>query len=51
MHPTAGLLTLVYTNLWIGQQVGTRIVAFSPADTRTQRRLETLYESLLANAA
>jgi transcriptional regulator with XRE-family HTH domain len=51
MHPTAGLLTLVYTNLWIGQQVGTRIVAFSPADARTQRRLETLYESLLANAA
>jgi transcriptional regulator with XRE-family HTH domain len=50
MHPTAGLLTLVYTNLWIGQQVGKRIVAFTPADERTRERLETLYESLLEPA-
>jgi transcriptional regulator with XRE-family HTH domain len=46
MHPTAGLLSLVYTNLWLGQRLGTRIVAFTPADERTRRRLERLHESL-----
>jgi transcriptional regulator with XRE-family HTH domain len=46
MHPKVGLLRLDYTNLWLGQQVGTRIVAFSPADDRTRERLERLYESL-----
>jgi hypothetical protein len=46
MHPTAGLLKLDYTNLWVGQQVGVRIVAYTPADERTRERLETLYESL-----
>jgi transcriptional regulator with XRE-family HTH domain len=49
-HPTAGLLKLDYTNLWVGQQVGVRIVAFTPADERTRERLEALYESLLAVA-
>jgi transcriptional regulator with XRE-family HTH domain len=47
-HPTAGLMKLDYTNLWIGQQVGARIIAFTPADNRTRDRLETLYESLLS---
>jgi transcriptional regulator with XRE-family HTH domain len=46
MHPTAGLLLLDYTNLWVGQQVGTRIIAFSPADERTRSRLESLHDSL-----
>jgi len=47
MHPVAGLLELVYTNLWVGQQVGIRIVAFTPSDERTRRRLEALHESLV----
>ena len=46
MHPTAGLLTLEYTNLWLGQRLGTRIVAFTPADDRTRRKLEALHASL-----
>ena len=46
-HPAAGLLKLDYTNLWVGQQVGIRIVAFTPADDRTRERLETLYGLLL----
>jgi transcriptional regulator with XRE-family HTH domain len=46
-HPTAGLLKLDYTNLWIGQQVGIRIVAYAPADDQTRRRLEALHETLL----
>jgi transcriptional regulator with XRE-family HTH domain len=46
MHPTAGLLLLDYTNLWFGQRHGTRIIAFTPADDRTRRRLEALHESL-----
>ncbi len=46
MHPTAGLLLLDYTNLWLNQGLGIRIVAFSPADERTRRRLEALHRSL-----
>jgi transcriptional regulator with XRE-family HTH domain len=46
LHPTAGLLTLEYTNLWLGQRLGTRIVAYTPADDRTRTRLEALYASL-----
>jgi transcriptional regulator with XRE-family HTH domain len=45
-HPTAGLMLLDYTNLWLGQGVGTRIIAFTPADERTRKRLERLHESL-----
>jgi transcriptional regulator with XRE-family HTH domain len=45
-HPTAGLLSLVYTHLWLGQRLGTRITAFTPADERTRRRLEELHASL-----
>ena len=46
LHPTAGLLTLEYTNLWLGQRLGTRIVAFTPADEMTRARLHRLHESL-----
>jgi transcriptional regulator with XRE-family HTH domain len=46
MHPTAGLLLLDYTNLWLNQGLGVRIIAFSPADDRTRRRLERLYDTL-----
>ena len=46
LHPDVGLLSLDYTNLWVGQQVGIRIIAFTPADDRTRRRLERLHESL-----
>ena len=46
MHPIAGLMSLDYTNLWLGQRLGTRIVAFTPADERTRLRLERLYETL-----
>jgi transcriptional regulator with XRE-family HTH domain len=48
MHPTAGLLLIDYTNLWLDQRHGTRIIAFTPADERTRRRLEALHESLLS---
>lgn len=51
MHPTAGLLSLDYTNLWFGQRHGTRIIAFTPADERTRRRLDTLHQSLATAAA
>jgi transcriptional regulator with XRE-family HTH domain len=46
LHPSAGLLRLDYTNLWLGQRLGTRIVAFTPADERTRRRLEALHADL-----
>jgi transcriptional regulator with XRE-family HTH domain len=46
LHPTAGLLLLDYTNLWLGDPHGSRIVAFTPSDERTRERLEQLYESI-----
>jgi hypothetical protein len=46
-HPVAGILHLDYANLWLGQRLGTRIVAFTPADERTRRRLEALHDSRL----
>ena len=49
MHPTVGLLSLEYTNLWLGQRLGTRIVALTPADERTRKRLDALHESLPSN--
>jgi transcriptional regulator with XRE-family HTH domain len=45
MHPTAGLLRLDYTNLWLDRP-GTRIVAFTPADEDTERRLLDVHASL-----
>jgi transcriptional regulator with XRE-family HTH domain len=42
MHPTLGLLSLDYTNLWLGQRLGTRVITFTPADERTRRQLEKL---------
>jgi transcriptional regulator with XRE-family HTH domain len=45
-HPTAGLLRLVYTHLWLGQRLGTRITAFTPADDWTRRKLEAVHASL-----
>jgi hypothetical protein len=47
LHPSVGLLRLNYTNLWLGQRLGTRIVTFTPADERTRERLETLHRSLV----
>jgi transcriptional regulator with XRE-family HTH domain len=45
LHPAVGLLSLDYTNLWLGRRLGTRIVAFTPADERTRKRLERLREA------
>jgi transcriptional regulator with XRE-family HTH domain len=45
-HPTAGLLSLDYTNLWLGQRLGTRIVAYAPANERTRAKLEQLHQTL-----
>jgi len=50
-HPTAGLLRLDYTYLWLGQRLGTRIVSYTPADEQTRKRLESLHRSLDAEAA
>jgi transcriptional regulator with XRE-family HTH domain len=49
-HPQVGLLRLIYTNLWLAQGLGTRLVAFSPADERTRARLELLNASLVGRS-
>jgi hypothetical protein len=42
MHPQLGLLTFDYTNLWLDQRLGIRIVAFTPGDEQTAERIDTL---------
>jgi hypothetical protein len=49
-HPTAGLLRLEHTYLWLGQRLDTRIVTYTPADEQTRERLEALHRSLPAAA-
>jgi hypothetical protein len=46
MHPQVGLLRIDYTNLWLDQRLGARIVAYTPADEQTAERLDALYRSL-----
>ena len=41
-----GLLTLDYTNLWLDPRLGARVVAFTPADDETERRLAALQRVL-----
>ncbi len=45
-HPLVGLLRLEYTYLWLDPGLGTRIVAYTPADARTAQRLEALQREL-----
>ena len=45
-HPTVGLLRLDFTYLWLDRRLGTRIVAYTPVDERTRRRLDELQLSL-----
>jgi MmyB-like transcription regulator ligand binding domain/Helix-turn-helix domain len=42
LHPEVGLLRLNYTHLWLGQRLGTRMVAYTPADEETGERLREL---------
>ncbi|HEY1620124.1 MAG TPA: helix-turn-helix transcriptional regulator [Streptosporangiaceae bacterium] len=35
LHPEAGLLHLNYTNLWLGQRLGTRMTTYTPANEQT----------------
>jgi hypothetical protein len=39
LHPDVGLLRLDYTNLWLGQRLGTRLITYTPADDDTDARL------------
>jgi transcriptional regulator with XRE-family HTH domain len=47
-HPTAGLLRLDFTYLWLDRRLGTRIVVYTPADQRTRERLEALHATIAA---
>jgi transcriptional regulator with XRE-family HTH domain len=42
LHPEVGLLRLNYTNLWLGQKLGTRMVTYTPADEPTAQALRQL---------
>jgi len=43
LHPEVGLLKLNYTHLWLGQRLGTRMTAYSPADEQTAERLREVH--------
>ena len=49
-HPTAGLFSFVYTNLWLDHRPNTRIVVLTPSDSKTSERLEALHGSLSGTA-
>ncbi|MGE5286325.1 MAG: helix-turn-helix transcriptional regulator [Micromonosporaceae bacterium] len=44
LHPEVGLLRLDYTNLWLGQRLGTRMVTYTPADDMTMAKLKQLHK-------
>ena len=44
LHPDVGLLKLNYTHLWLGQRLGTRMTAYTPADEQTDARLRELHD-------
>jgi transcriptional regulator with XRE-family HTH domain len=44
LNPHVGLLHLDYTNLWLGQRLGTRMITYTPADEETGARLRKLAE-------
>ncbi|MEU3827208.1 helix-turn-helix domain-containing protein [Streptomyces sp. SID486] len=43
LNPYVGHLTLEHTDLWLGPQLGARMVTYTPADDETRRRLERLH--------
>jgi transcriptional regulator with XRE-family HTH domain len=43
VNPRVGLLRVDYTNLWLGQRLGIRMVTYTPADEETRERLTTLH--------
>jgi transcriptional regulator with XRE-family HTH domain len=50
-HPLVGFLRLDYTNLWLDQGLGIRIVSFTPTDELTSERLEELDRMLEGRAS
>ena len=54
LHPELGLLRFSYTNLWLSQRMGMRLVSYTPADEATAEAVQRLGDqrphSLLATA-
>ncbi|MFF5011989.1 helix-turn-helix transcriptional regulator [Streptomyces sp. NPDC001165] len=44
LNPYVGHLTLEHTDLWLGPEVGARMVTYSPKNEETRERLEKLHE-------
>ncbi|GAA1216123.1 helix-turn-helix transcriptional regulator [Kitasatospora nipponensis] len=42
LHPEVGVLRMDFTNLWLGPRPGARLVAYTPADEESRRKLELL---------
>jgi transcriptional regulator with XRE-family HTH domain len=40
LHPELGLLQFTYTNLWLSQRMGVRLVTYTPTDERTRHAVE-----------
>ncbi|MFE9423443.1 helix-turn-helix transcriptional regulator [Kitasatospora sp. NPDC006697] len=41
-HPVVGPMRMEFTNMWLGQRLGTRLVTYTPADEETEERLARL---------
>jgi transcriptional regulator with XRE-family HTH domain len=44
LHPQLGLLTFTYTNLWLTQRIGVRLMVYTPLDDATQAAMSRVYE-------
>ncbi|MFE1307763.1 helix-turn-helix transcriptional regulator [Streptomyces sp. NPDC058755] len=49
VNPYVGHLTLEHTDLWLGPEVGARMVTYSPKNEEARQRLEKLYELALGS--
>ncbi|MBL1080845.1 helix-turn-helix domain-containing protein [Streptomyces actinomycinicus] len=50
LNPYVGHLTLEHTDLWLGPELGARMVTYTPLNDETRERLDRLYE-IAAGAA
>ncbi|GGW38367.1 DNA-binding protein [Streptomyces lucensis JCM 4490] len=50
LNPHVGLLTLEHTDLWLGPQLGPRMVTYTPRNEETRERLERLHRIAVGEA-
>jgi hypothetical protein len=42
VHPELGALSFCYTNLWLSQRLGVRLLTYTPRDAQTETQLDRI---------